>query len=507
MTGMPGRLAVRTEYWFYAGILLLVISVSMSITPFGAPDEPAHYPRAIGVGGLQLVGAEAPWPHGGLTPLQEAWINQATRRVVIAPRIYPLAQCTIYEPDRPATCTDGPTRNGVSPTVITATGTYDPLPYLLSGLMIRASPNSLVGLWLGRLGMALQAILLLWASVWVAPQAMRPTVVLGTSLALTPMVIYTSAALNPSAVEISAGIALSTALLTLEPGHRRGWLVAAVATVMLSLSRSSGVAWSIALTAMAMLWHGRAELVRLVKADKASATLFGFSFVVGVGLNRVWAVLYGPTTSGHVPSLADIDTYYDVFGTTIFKQAIGWFGGFDLPLFWAAYGVWAVTMVCLTLLASGSTNTRHRVVMALTTLGLFVLPPLIWFAVVMETGFGPQARHFLPVLTTFPVLGALLTAEQPGLKSRTRRIVVVMGSGLLIAVGSTHLYAWWLNARRAAVGIDGPAWFVVDPAWSPWPGWWVVWGVLATGGTVLFTTGMVTALRVMIPTDRRGGTP
>jgi hypothetical protein len=52
--------------------------------------------------------------------------------------------------------------------------------------------------------------------------------------------------------------------------------------------------------------------------------------------------------------------------------------------------------------------------------------------------------------------------------------------------------AWWANARRSAVGTEGPWWFGGAAEWSPPGGWWP-WAALAAAGALLLLAGGVLA--------------
>ena len=53
-----------------------------------------------------------------------------------------------------------------------------------------------------------------------------------------------------------------------------------------------------------------------------------------------------------------------------------------------------------------------------------------------------------------------------------------------LGTGFVQLVAWWTNARRFAVGMRGPRWFLPSAEWSPPLGWWP-WLVLAIVGVCL----------------------
>jgi hypothetical protein len=124
------------------GIVLLMCAWVAATQPFGAPDEAAHYLRALGISNGQLVGPKVPLPHNlGLPAAQYAWAQKDTRGVRASARMTPPGgRCGDGGvPTPPHTCIES-----------TNTGDYHPLPYLLPALAIAASNDADTGLWLAR---------------------------------------------------------------------------------------------------------------------------------------------------------------------------------------------------------------------------------------------------------------------------------------------------------------------------------------------------------------------
>jgi hypothetical protein len=53
----------------------------------------------------------------------------------------------------------------------------------------------------------------------------------------------------------------------------------------------------------------------------------------------------------------------------------------------------------------------------------------------------------------------------------------------LAVTGPIQFIAWYVNARRSAVGTGGPLFFLDDAKWSP-AGGWIPWLVLAALGSL-----------------------
>jgi hypothetical protein len=51
----------------------------------------------------------------------------------------------------------------------------------------------------------------------------------------------------------------------------------------------------------------------------------------------------------------------------------------------------------------------------------------------------------------------------------------------IVPTAVLQLLIWWLEARRLAVGTDGPFFFLGDAAWTP-PGGWPLWVAVFLAG-------------------------
>ena len=137
-----------------AGLSLLVLAWVFGNPPGAAPDERAHYVRALGAGGLQFAGAtfeptaeqrEAflgqagkgePLPGAGVATV--LWAAKQTRAFDV-----PLALsvttfgCNDRSSEVSAACLDKPPAEPRSRRVPTYTGTYAPFVYVVPGAVMR----------------------------------------------------------------------------------------------------------------------------------------------------------------------------------------------------------------------------------------------------------------------------------------------------------------------------------------------------------------------------------
>src|SRR3954447_17926842 len=419
------------------GWLLLIAAWIGGNPPFAGPDEQWHYARTFDVG----VGAPAKASLGG-NPQQIAWTNQATRAVTIPDGLAPRSVgCYIFDARRPAT--DCPRLQAGR--FVTPVGTYEPLPYLLPAVAMKPASSPDAALYLGRIASALAAGALLLVALALLRD--RP---LGLIVAVTPMVLFSISLLNGSGLEIAAAIAFAASLL------RRSWTMVAISGAILALSRSAGPLWVILIGLLFQGW----------KAPRSTLAVVGVAIV----LNRIWEAVYGPDL------MLGVESARHVIGTAFEEwwrasiDLVGKFGYLEIhvPL-WTAL-IWLGLFVALLIPAFRAD--RVRVGIAVATAILF--PPLFWLVQYRHTGFDLQGRQMLPLLVALPILcGSLVPTD------RARRLLPVA----LAVTALVHFVAWYVNARRSAVGTDGPLFFLSDPAWSP-PGGWIPWLVLAVFGSL-----------------------
>jgi hypothetical protein len=423
--------------------------------PFAGADEQWHYARAIGVGEGELVGAPARAALGG-NPLQVAWTNQATRAVTMPGGLAPASVgCYIFQPRAPATCLDGIRPPPRESRFVTPVGTYELLPYLLPAVAMEPASSPRAALVLGRIASALAAgALLLMALVLLRDSP------LGLVVAVTPMVLFSVSLLNGSGLEIAAAIAFSAAL------SRRSWGAVALSGAVLALSRSAGPLWVVLIGLLFAGW----------KAPRRTLAIVGVAIVA----NRVWEAIYGPDLMLGVANARHAigPAFAEWWRASI--DLVGKFGYLEVhvPL-WTAL-LWLGLLVALVALAIRAD--RLRVGAAVLT--ALVFPPLFWLVQYRHTGFDLQGRHMLPLLVALPILCGELAP-----RNAARRLL----PEALAITALVQFIAWYVNARRSAVGTGGPLFFLGDAKWSP-AGGWLPWVVLAALGSVALGGAAVTSL-------------
>jgi hypothetical protein len=474
---------------------LLVAAWVFGNVPFGAPDESMHYVRAIGVGRGEVLGEKVGWDDPTRSAAELRWIRQAARTVEVPDGLDPAgADCAAL--GGRADCLDrlptppGPTRVG------TAVGTYQPVPYVVPGLAMRAAGAPVAGVFTGRVAMAVTTLALLIAAVVVLGGRGHHARVAGLLLATTPAVLYLTSTLNPSALEVASGVAFVAGGLSLGDRPRRAaWILTAVAGFLLATSRSPGAVWVLSVTAALVVWLGPRRVARMAKATPVPAIATALAIQLGAALNRLWELRWGPEVHVAVPRLSDIAELFPDQAGNYLRGAVGWFGYYVVRLPGPLIVTWAVLLAIVVLAALVVAPGWHRAVLTLATAGAALLATVVFVLIVAQTGFGMQARHVLPVAVILPLLaGDAVQRGRGRVAGWLRRWLL---PALVLPLAAIHLVAWWVTARWGAVGPDGPIWFLGDAEWTP-PAGWYVWAAVAFLGSLTLVAAGIAAGRAPV---------
>ena len=444
---------------------LMALTWAMSNAPFAAPDESEHYLKAVQVSSGTLSGRAARDPNPTLTAAQRAWTDQAAQSVAVPRGLSPDGFDCAAERPRVGEACQSQLPVSSPRTEVTSMGTYQPLPYLLPAAALRLAGHApaadrlarLAGLVLW-LGLVAAAILALWDG------RLGPASLAGAVVAITPMVLFVGASLTGSSLEIAASLALGAGLVaaTREPERRGGWALAGVAGAALCLSRVSGPLW---LTCDVLMWVAWAGLPRDARGRRG-AWAAGVLAALALAADRVWEAVHGPrVTVSWLPSWESLRAGARQVRDSL-SQLVGRFGYLEVRLPTVALVVWAALFAGLGAAALAAGSARQRLALAGAGLGCVAVPAYLYAAVTRHTGFGLQGRHYLA-----PVAFAVLLAGETVARRFGRpgaRWPLAVGT----AAAAVQLAAWWVNARRQAVGTDGSWWFAGSASWSPPLGWW-----------------------------------
>ena len=464
--------------------LILGLAWTFANPPFAAPDEADHYVRAYGVGQGHLVGSVAPGVTRGENAAERAWVAQTIRKVNMPAGLDPTPFSYVANPTVPAGYLNSARPSPTPSQVATGVGTYQPLPYVVPGLAEHLGHQPVAADRFGRAANLLVTLVLLAIALYAMADAL-----IGVVAAVTPTVVFLAASVTDSSFEIAAGIAFVASLLRLsrdEHPSARMRLLTAVSGCALALSRAPGPLWiAIALVIVAAL-VGVRPLVRELGQWPIVA------LVVAVALNRVWEAEYGATVPYSLHLHSELSAGVHAYGSAAPTMIAG-FGYLEWHLPVWVYGLWAALVAGVVGFALRYGRRRERLVLSGAVLGGIVLPPLFWIVVLSRTGFGLQGRHILPIMVAIPLLAAEILRR----RGRAMPWIWVWTS----VAGLVQFAAFFFNARRAAVGTQGPIDFFGHAAWRP-PGGWATWLVLAAAGSVLLAVGPG-ALRARLSADPR----
>lgn len=453
--------------------LVLLLAAWVFVTPpFAAPDEAAHYLRALSIANGRLLGPKV--PYFAPTGEQTAWVLHDVRGVLVpallSPPNYP---CLDGRPDvRPRGCLEP-----------TYTGDYEPLPYLLPALAIDTTGRVQSALWLARIASALPclaflllALVLLWSgSAWS---------VLGLLAATTPMALFIGSVINPNGLEIAANLAFAAGVLRIS----RRPIVASPRWVWVALAASGAVAvlawqlgWLFVLSETvllaALLGREGWQVLTFASGRELRATVLVLLAAAGVYL--IFGVSSGLLHGdfGVTPVGASLHQGLDQLRQTLYG-AVGVFGALIVGLPSGSYWVWWLLVLALVGGALAWSGQRERVVMLAMIVLALAFPVLFYAWVFRHSGFGLQARYVMPMLALIPLLGGELIFRSD--RRRLRTTWSWLPPAAVAVVAGFQLFSWWINARHWAIEPNG-VWFLSHPRWSPPGGWWP-WTVAAMVG-------------------------
>jgi hypothetical protein len=485
----------RTPILLFASWALLAVAWTMGNPPFAAPDEAAHYLRALGVSEGRLIGSEPKVVPEQATPTRQKYADMTTRDVKIPGKLAPQDPgCYVLNPQLPATCIDTELPVAGEPRIASYVGDYEPLPYLLPAALTRVGDGSNAADRWGRIGSMIPALAMLalaLALLW-DPRA-RGLSMLGLVVAVTPMVMFCTASLTGSGLEITAGIAFAAALLRIwrDDGEPAPWVWAALAAggALLALSRSAAPAWIVVDLIVFVAVFGVRRSWELVRRRRG-VLVAGGVIAAAIALNRVWESLYGPdVTLSLLNARFGLRVGWDQLpgGLEQLVIAYGYLEFRPPTLLWLGWLAILVAVVAAGLIAGAR---RERIVLAATAVVAPFVPLVLFVLLIRHTGFGIQGRHVLPLLVVLPLLGGeVVRAHRERLAAGAQRALVV-GVPLVAALG--QLTAWWLDARRAGTGVGHGLWFIGDAQWAPPLGWWW-WAAAALVGAVLLAVSLLLA--------------
>lgn len=475
---------------------------------FAAPDEYAHVVRAESIGYGQLIGAPpegnvlGPKPPGvpaSTHRQQESWAKQNTRLVSIPAGKNPQWGSCSADPLVPAICLTA--ISGATPPAAALdipTGNYEPFPYLLPALVARApaTPNHIaLGMRLVRAALALAMVAIAFLLLW--RPGCRGLSAVGLLVAITPMVVFLAATVNPSGLEIVSAIAFFSALMRLvrpERAHAAVWAALGTSGVFLSLSRGQAPVWVVLDVVLVLALIGGRRALDLFRGGGRWAWGAAAAVTAAIALNRVWEAAYGPSlpVSVQPPSLALISGWFEL--PEVLREEIGKFDYLESGISPLAYLTWYCVAAGLVAIAMLVGTRRERLVLLGALVTSLALPVALVAAVMRHTGYGLQGRYVLAFSVVIPLLAGEVVFRNRETLARLNAGALALVVAPIVAI--IQLDGVYANARRFAVGVAGPQWFVGHAvAWAPRGGWWLWFLVMATGAVLLGLVGPLAEIR------------
>jgi Predicted membrane protein (DUF2142) len=479
------------------GLLVLTLSFAGLGTcwavanPIGsAPDEPAHYIKALAVGQGEWLGTPVTAGEQAVFGRAvQAALNQLplatrlTRRVTIPADLEPdNAGCTAFNP-APATCAYLPGAPGAQwghgPTAYTYLGTYQPFVYVLPGIAMHAATTPLRAFLIGRLTFGAIALVLIAAGGFLCFEiAPRRSVLVGLLAGLTPMVVFTSVTVSASSTEIAAGVAVFGAVLHLAYGGTRkrlAWMTLALGGATLAVSRTLGPLWVVIILLAGVGVMGWRPVWHMVRQNKrwCVPTATVLTLACAAGLAWQIAIQPRPALSLHALGLAFLHGFDGI--STVLQQEIGVFGWLDTNQVGPSYVIWGAIVWSLVTLALFTGSRRERWTLGLLVAANLLLTPILYAVIAAPAGGGVQGRWLLPVAAGVPLLAGVVIARNARITDRATHLLTL---GVVATIAVVQFLAFYQDGRRYAVGPTGALLYFRNSLWSP-PGGWVLWLGLA----------------------------
>jgi hypothetical protein len=200
----------------------------------------------------------------------------------------------------------------------------------------------------------------------------------------------------------------------------------------------------------------------------------------------LWERAYDhPSDTGGVLDAGAVRMYFDQLYHYV-ASGVGEFGWLDTPLPGIAIGSWAVIASGVIALAALAASRADRWTLVLVVAAIALIAYVTQATVFYPIGAGLQGRHLLPIFSILPIFAGVAVVEMFASSQRldvVRRLFIVVGA----LMGGLQLLALLVNARRYAVGSNGPVLFLDDAAWSPRLGWllWCVMAAAASAGLLV----------------------
>jgi general stress protein CsbA len=435
-------------------------------SPLGAaPDEQAHIIRAEALDHAQMGTKTSPDNRVLVTVRVPESINEVKYWMT----------CWQFHAVIPASCSpDWPTSEKLVFTT-THVGHYPPLYYALvgTGSFVSRQRSGIYAMRIVSAGMS--AFMLALCAYAVAKWSRRRYIVVGIFVSLTPITLFLASTVNPSGFEIVAAICLWTLAIILaldypsNPPKGLVVLIGATASV-LALVRGLSPLWVTLVALSLAVLVGFRQVLHLFRARRDVRVTTLVVAVTGV-VAALWIFTQGTLNvlPSHVaidPEASEVKTLRLVanHGYQWLHEGVGVLGWLDTPMPLNLYRAWYLLLAIVLVVALVHANWRHRTWMITLCVMSYLIPVLIISHQAKADGIVWQGRDGMPLAAGALILAGAMWGH------RTDRAVVgrVVASLIVATVSGLELFAFYINLRRYAVGINGPRlFFLHHQGWSP----------------------------------------
>jgi predicted membrane protein DUF2142 len=492
----PWRLALLLVVLPY---LLLSVAWAFSNPPSAAPDEQDHLVKALGSGRFQIGMAAEPLPADAKPSVGTR--GQSITRIYSIPHKFAsgyVHDCYAFHPEVSIACMpDTNPPDGPDVLVGTPMGAYPPFLYVPIGWAALQAPTFFSAFIVGRLVVALMSAALLFLGAghlfrWLGRRALP-----GIVVAMTPMAVFTTGVLSISGIEITAGAAVACVVVVAafrpESVLRSSthWVLA-VTGATLALSRQLGVIALAVMVLALLVFAGRSRARELLVSRRLSFWVA----VAAMGASALLMVWWEHAFDHPAFATFSLDegatrAFFDRANDTI-EFGIGRFGYLDTNLPGAVIALWMAMWGLVFGLGVMLARRRDSLVLLGSFATMVALAYYVHVTVFYSIQASIQGRHFLSMAAFFTILAATVVVERlsPTAPWAVRRLAIAVG----VFVPALQLFSVYWNARRYAVGSEGPVWFLPHAEWTP-PLGFVPWLVMAAVGAALLCAGTVTSQR------------
>lgn len=438
---------------------LLVFGVyaswSLATPMFASPDEPAHMIRAEAIVRGDAAGRG---------------VDSGGRAYNVSPMFRANVGCFAFKPNATAACLAVPS-DGADTLVVSSAASYPPGFHLAVGWPSLVA-DGLGSLYLMRLANAFACAMLTSLAIstlrGVHP---RRFLVLGLSLAMTPMLFFVGGSVNPSGIAASAGLAAWAGAVALSRTTARRTTSADIhrfagPLCVLLLVRRDSLIWAGAIVVSVLILFSTSRL-RLLLTRPATWAWVATATAIAFAQLFLWTGTYAESfaegssknSNSALAAFGEIGGPRTAFIPSILSQVVGTFGWLDTKTPGLVFPLWFGAAAAMVLAALAWAPRRVTICLLVTTglmIGIITAIGAIRFPYM-------QGRYVLPLIVGVPIVAGY-GLDKLGAQSRIswRARTVLVGFFVIL-----HSLSFGQHLRRYVVGADGGLDFLWNGTWTP----------------------------------------